>query len=107
MVEGAGRGGNSGGSGNPSGWFIAENTFLDSWNQSIKLDGGTNFTITRNKFIGDSDKVFDLPSATGYKIYSDNSFGSATARSAGPSHLGRDRPLRPDCVPQGVQDVAL
>jgi hypothetical protein len=76
MVEGAGRGGNSGGSGNPSGWFIADNTFLDSWNQSIKLDGGTNFTITRNKFIGDSDKVFDLPSASGYKIYSDNSFGS-------------------------------
>jgi hypothetical protein len=76
MVEGAGRGGNSGGSGNPSGWFVAENEFGDSWNQSIKLDGATNFTFTRNRWTGSSDKVFDLPSASGTKIYSDNTFGS-------------------------------
>jgi hypothetical protein len=77
MVEGAGRGGNSGGSGNPSGWFVAENEVGDSWNQAVKLDGGTNFTFTRNRFVGSSDKVFDLPSASGYQIYSDNEFSSS------------------------------
>jgi hypothetical protein len=76
MVEGAGRGGNSGGSGNPAGWFVAGNEFGDSWNQSIKLDGASNFTFTRNNWTGSSDKVFDLPSASGTKIYSDNTFGS-------------------------------
>lgn len=76
MVEGAGRGGNSGGSGNPSGWVVADNEFGDSWNQSIKLDGGDNFIFTRNRFVGSSDKIFDLPSASGVKIYSDNQFGS-------------------------------
>jgi hypothetical protein len=76
MVEGAGRGGNSGGSGNPNNWFVAENTFGDSWNQAIKLDGGDSFTFTRNRFEGSSDKVFDLPSASNFKAYSDNTFGS-------------------------------
>jgi hypothetical protein len=76
MVEGAGRGGNSGGSGNPDGWFVAGNEFGDSWNQSIKLDGASNFTFTRNNWTGSSDKIFDLPSASGTKIYSDNTFGS-------------------------------
>jgi hypothetical protein len=83
MVEGAGRGGNSGGSGNPSGWIVAENEFGDSWNQAIKLDGGTNFIFMRNKFVGSSDKVFDLPSASGVKIYSDNQFGSGYGSNGG------------------------
>jgi hypothetical protein len=92
MVEGAGRGGNSGGSGNPTGWFVAENEFGDSWNQSIKLDGGTNFTITRNKFVGDSDKVFDLPLATGVKIYADNVFGSGYGSVGGTVTAGAGPP---------------
>lgn len=75
MVEGAGHGGNSGGSGNPDGWFVAENTFGDSWNQCVKLDGASNFTFTRINFSGSSDKIFDLPSASGTKVYSDNTFG--------------------------------
>jgi hypothetical protein len=78
MVEGyeAPGSGNSGGNGDdPSGWFVAENEFSASWNQDVRINRGTNFTFTRNRFTGSSDKVFDLPSASGYKVYSDNSFG--------------------------------
>lgn len=75
MVESAGRGGNSGGSGTPSNWLVAENEFLDSWNQAVKTDFGDNFIFTRNKFTGSSDKVFQLD-GTGNKVYSDNEFGS-------------------------------
>jgi hypothetical protein len=76
MVESAGHGGNSGGSGTPTGWFIAENEFGDSWNQAIKLDAGNNFTITRNRFVGSSDHVVELTSGSGNKFYSDNVVGS-------------------------------
>jgi hypothetical protein len=73
MVEGQGRGGNSGGSGGQqSGWYIADNTFGDSWNQCLKFDtSGSGFVITRNKFVGSSDRVID-PGSTGIKFYSDN-----------------------------------
>lgn len=76
MVEGAGHGGNSGGSGNPHDWLVCDNTFGDSWGQSIKLDGAANFTFTRNKWVGSSDHVFSFDSQTGSIVYSDNTFGS-------------------------------
>src|SRR5690349_2668197 len=60
MVEGAGRGGNSGGSGQQSGWLVLDNTFGASWNQDLKFDcGGTNIQIARNKFVGSSDRVIE------------------------------------------------
>jgi hypothetical protein len=78
MVEGANApgSGNSGGSGNPSNWFVAENEFGDSWNQAIKINGGDSFTITRNRFVGSSDHVVELTSGSGNKFYSDNVVGS-------------------------------
>ncbi|CAN5475468.1 hypothetical protein BH11PSE11_BH11PSE11_21240 [soil metagenome] len=77
MAEGLGRGGNSGGSGDPHDWVISDNEFGDSWNQCIKLDGVDNVTITRNKFTGSSTKILDISSASSnVKVYSDNSFGS-------------------------------
>jgi hypothetical protein len=68
--------GNSGGSGTPSNWFVAENEFGDSWNQAIKINGGDSFTITRNRFVGSSDHVVELTSGSGNKFYSDNVVGS-------------------------------
>lgn len=78
MAEGYGRGGNSGGDGSdPHDWFIAENEFGDSWNQCIKLDGVDNVNIARNRFVGSSDKIFDITTASSnVKVYSDNSFGT-------------------------------
>jgi hypothetical protein len=77
MAEGLGRGGNSGGSGDPHDWVISDNECGDSWNQSIKLDGVDNVAITRNNFTGSSDKIFDISSASSnVKVYSDNIFGS-------------------------------
>jgi pectate lyase len=76
MVESAGHGGNSGGSGTPNNWFVAENEFGDSWGQSIKLDSGNNFTFTRNRWTGSSDHVFEFDGGSGNVVYSDNSFGS-------------------------------
>lgn len=77
MGEGLGRGGNSGGSGDPHDWIISDNEFGDSWNQAIKLDGIDNVSITRNKFVGSSDYVLDVSSAsTNVKFYSDNTVGS-------------------------------
>lgn len=77
MGEGFGRGGNSGGDGgDPNNWYIADNEFGDSWNQSIKLDGIDNVWITRNRFTGSSDKVMDVTSASSnVRFYSDNSVG--------------------------------
>jgi pectate lyase len=76
MAEGLNRGGNSGGSGSPNNWLIADNEFGDSWNQSIKLDGVNNVNVTRNRFTGSSDKVIDLgDGATNVKFYSDNTVG--------------------------------
>jgi len=76
MVESAGHGGNSGGSGTPSNWYIADNEFGDSWGQSIKTDCGNNFIFTRNRWVGSSDNVFELTCGSGSVVYSDNSFGS-------------------------------
>jgi hypothetical protein len=74
MVEGFGRGGNSGGNGgDPHDWIIADNEFSGSWNQEIKLDGADNIAITRNKFTGSSDKVMEVTAASSnIKFYSDN-----------------------------------
>ncbi|MBL8159117.1 hypothetical protein JNJ66_01540 [Candidatus Saccharibacteria bacterium] len=73
MAEGLGRGGNSGGDGDPSNWLIADNYFKDSWNQCIKLDGIDDVTITRNEFAGDSGRVIEVTSASSnVKFYSDN-----------------------------------
>lgn len=73
MVEGAGQGGNSGGSGRPSHWLIADNEIGDSWNQAIKLDGVDDFTITRNKFVGSSSRIIEVTAASsGVKFYNDN-----------------------------------
>jgi hypothetical protein len=76
MVEGAGHGGNAGGSGNPSGWYVSDNEFSGSWNQEVKLDGAASFIFTRNRFTGSSDKVFSFDSQTGSVAYSDNIIGS-------------------------------
>jgi hypothetical protein len=76
MVESAGRGGNSGGSGTPSDWLIADNEFGDSWNQAVKTDFGDRFIFTRNRFYGSSDKVFGDLAGTGNVVYSDNIFGT-------------------------------
>jgi hypothetical protein len=77
MVEGAGQGGNSGGSGKPSRWLIAGNEVEDSWNQAIKLDGVDDVTITGNKFNGSSDHVIEVTDAsTNVKFLDDNVVGS-------------------------------
>jgi hypothetical protein len=77
MVEGAGQGGNTGGSGNPSGWLVADNEIGDSWNQAIKLDGVDDFTIARNRFVGSSDHVIEVTAASsGVKFMDDNQVGS-------------------------------
>lgn len=77
MAEGLGRGGNSGGSGDPHDWVISDNECGDSWNQSIKLDGVDNVTITRNNFTGSSSVVMSVSSASSnVKFYSDNIVGS-------------------------------
>jgi chondroitinase B-like protein len=96
MAEDYGRGGNSGGSSSGmSNWLIADNEFGDSWNQCIKLDGVDNVNITRNKFVGSSDKVVDLgDGASGVKFWSDNTVGSGygsvgvnTTSGSGPASL--------------------
>jgi hypothetical protein len=77
MLESAGRGGNSGGSGVQNNILIAENTCLDSWNQTFKFDGATNVNITRNKLIGSSTKVMDVQGpSSNIKFFSDNQVGS-------------------------------
>lgn len=74
MVEGQGRGGNSGGSGGQqSNWLILDNTFSASWNQDMKFDcGGSNIQIARNKFVGSSDRVIEDDTSGGIRFYSDN-----------------------------------
>ncbi|GAA2109912.1 hypothetical protein GCM10009802_06540 [Streptomyces synnematoformans] len=82
MVEDYGRGGNSGG--NTDGmrnWIVADNEMGDSWNQSIKLDGPDDVSITRNNFAGSSTRVMEVTSAsTGVKFYSDNRVGEDYGR---------------------------
>jgi hypothetical protein len=73
MIEGRGRGGNTGGTGDTKNIIISDNEFGDSWNQCIKLDGVQGAIITRNKFTGSSDHVVASTSASsGIKYYSDN-----------------------------------
>lgn len=76
MAEDGGRGGNSGGSSGQKNWFIAGNTFGDSWNQCIKLDGVDDVDITRNQFIGSSTRAVQFASGTGQRFWSDNVVGS-------------------------------
>lgn len=76
MVESAGHGGNSGGSGTPSNWLIADNELGASWGQDVKLDGGNNFVFTRNRWVGSSDRIFAFDAGTGNVVWSDNIFGS-------------------------------
>ena len=68
--------GNSGGNGNPSNWYIADNEFGDSWNQCVKLNGVDHVRMTRNRFTGSSDIVLDGSNATDTIFYSDNVVGS-------------------------------
>jgi hypothetical protein len=73
MIEGRGRGGNKGGTGDTKNIVISDNEFGDSWNQCIKLDGVQGAVITRNKFTGSSDHVVAITSASSdIKYYSDN-----------------------------------
>ena len=95
MVESAGHGGNSGGSGTPSNWLVLDNTFGDSWGQSIKLDSGNNFTFARNNWIGSSDKVFEFDGGSGNVVYSSNTFGSGYG-SVGASTTAGTGPADPD-----------
>jgi hypothetical protein len=78
MVESANApgSGNTGGSGTPSNWFVADNEFGDSWGQSVKLNSGNGFTFTRNRWTGSSDHVFEFDGGSGNVVYSDNQFGS-------------------------------
>jgi hypothetical protein len=96
MAEGFGRGGNSGGNGgDPNNWLIADNEFGDSWNQCIKLDGVDNVHVTRNRFVGSSDRVMEVTSASSnVKFWSDNvvsgsygSLGMGTTSGSGPTSL--------------------
>lgn len=110
MVESAGQGGNSGGSGIQTNWFIAENTVGDSWNQAFKFDGAKDVTITRNRFIGSSDKIFEVTGpSTNVKVFSDNSFGegygsvgytvTSGAGPATPSDIAAGGGATPDPTP--------
>jgi hypothetical protein len=76
MVESAGHGGNSGGSGTPTNWYIADNEWGASWGQDIKLDCGNQFVFTRNKFVGSSDHAFAFVCGSGNVVWSDNTFSS-------------------------------
>jgi hypothetical protein len=107
MVEGAGQGGNTGGTGKPSGWLIADNEIGDSWNQAIKLDGVQDFVITRNRFVGSSDHVLEVTAAsTGVTFLDDNvvgpGYGSVgvpvTAGSGQPAPAPAPTPSRPKRV---------
>lgn len=76
MVEDYGRGGNSGGSKDGmKNWLVIGNTMGDSWNQAIKNDGVDNMTVTKNKFIGSSNRVMHQANGSGLKFYSDNEIG--------------------------------
>jgi hypothetical protein len=101
MAEGRGRGGNTGGTGELKRWTISDNEFGDSWNQCIKLDGVSDVTITRNKFVGSSKKVMEVTSASSdVKFYSDNvvadaydSLGVSVVEGPGPGDSqGGDKP---------------
>lgn len=94
MVESAGHGGNSGGSGTPSNWTILDNEFGDSWGQAVKTDCGNNFVFARNKWVGSSDKIFSFDCGTGNVVYSSNIFGSGYG-SVGASTTAGDGPANP------------
>ena len=110
MAEGRGRGGNKGGTGELKRWTISDNEFGDSWNQCIKLDGVSDVTITRNKFVGSSKKVMEVTSASSdVRFYSDNvvadtydSLGVSVVEGPGP---GDDSPGGGAHAPQNFQAV--
>lgn len=77
MAEDAGQGGNTGGNSGQTDWFIAENTWGDSWGQTIKLDGVDNVDITRNNFIGSSDNCCEFTTGSNQRFWSDNIIGSS------------------------------
>lgn len=102
MVESAGHGGNSGGSGTPTNWLVSDNTFAASWGQDIKLDAGNDFIFTRNKFQGSSDHVIQVESGSGNKFYSDNivsagygDVGFSITAGAGPGAAPADTATTP------------
>jgi hypothetical protein len=96
MAEGLNRGGNSGGSGDPNNWLIADNEFGGSWNQEIKLDGVDNVDITRNKFTGSSDKILDVSTASsGVKYWSDNTVTGSYSGGVGFSTTSGSGPASP------------
>ncbi|HZE40122.1 MAG TPA: hypothetical protein VE172_15045 [Stackebrandtia sp.] len=78
MAEDYGCGGNSGGdTDGMKNWIVADNEVGDSWNQAIKVDGPDNVAITRNDFVGSSDKVMEVTDeSSDAKFYSDNKVGS-------------------------------
>jgi hypothetical protein len=94
MCEGAGHGGNSGGSGNPTGLLISDNTIGCSWGQDIKLDGAANVDICRNRFVGSSDHACDFTSGTNLRFYSTNTVGSGYGNT-GVSITAGDGPANP------------
>lgn len=77
MAEDYGCGGNSGGdTDGMKNWIVADNEVGDSWNQAIKLDGPDDVSITRNNFVGSSDRVMEVTEeSTDVTFYSDNQVG--------------------------------
>lgn len=78
MAEDYGTGGNSGGdTDGMKNWIVADNEVGDSWNQAIKLDGPDGVAITRNDFVGSSDRVMEVTDeSSDVKFYSDNDVSS-------------------------------
>lgn len=74
MAEDYGLGGNSGGdTDGMKNWIVADNEVGDSWNQAIKVDGPDNVAVTRNNFVGSSDRVMEATEeSSDVKFYSDN-----------------------------------
>lgn len=74
MAEDYGNGGNSGGdTDGMKNWIVADNEVGDSWNQAIKVDGPDDVAITRNNFVGSSDRVMEVTDeSSDVKFYSDN-----------------------------------
>lgn len=77
MVESAGRGGNSGGSGSQNNWQVCSNTFGASWGQDMKFDtASTGIDICHNKMVGSSDRCIENDAGGGIKWWSSNTVGS-------------------------------
>jgi hypothetical protein len=78
MAEDYGCGGNSGGdTDGMKNWIVADNEIGDSWNQAIKIDGPDNVAVTRNKFVGSSDRAIEVTDESSeVKFYEDNTVGA-------------------------------